>query len=132
MNNNHKTIESLFTELRNDITVPSRDAFTPLFDSVTKKQGMRYTNNEVSYFHQWIHRVSHFKKAIIISMATSMAVALIVIIPAVTPVTNSSVEDDMVLTEESQELVLLDQEDTLVDQVVERYLGQLSSVPEMN
>jgi hypothetical protein len=132
MNNNHKTIESLFAEVRNDITVPSRDVFASLFDRVTKNQNVRYTNNEVSYFYSWMHRVSHFRKTIIISMVTSIAVAIIVIIPIIVPVVNTSIEDGVVITEQDQELMLLDQEDVLVDQMVERYLGQISSVLEMN
>ena len=132
MNNNPKTIESLFEKVRSDIAVPSREQFRPVFDRVTKNELVRYTSNGVSFWTQWAHHVRTFRKTAVISVATSCAVLLLVIVPMMSSPTEYALQDDIFLAEENQELALLDQEDNLIGQAVEQYLGQFSTVLEIN
>jgi hypothetical protein len=125
MNNHPKTIELLFKESQENIAVPSRDQFKLIFNTVTNNSQVRYTSNEMSFVRKWMHRVERINRAILVSLVTSIALVVIVIVPQLGSSSITTVSDEIVNLEAMQELSLINQEDVLIDQVVEKYFDQL-------
>ncbi|MEI8224169.1 MAG: hypothetical protein WCG20_03540 [bacterium] len=123
MNKNHDIIEQELHNLSQRITVPSREVFKPIFDRVTNNHLAR------SPYQMFLDGLLRHK-ALVLSVATSLAVVMIVIIPAVQPSSDTWLQNETVVTEGNQETFLLEQEDAVVGSVVEQYLGQLEQLGE--
>lgn len=127
MNKQQQTIEEVLHQASKQIEVPSREQFRPIFDRVTKSEVVRYS--EQSRISRWFHQISRFQKTVFVSMATSIAIIALVIIPAYSPQSDVA-ENALPDLEIEREMVLLNQEDVLVDYVVENYLGTITSLTE--
>lgn len=118
MNKNYDKIEQELRNLSQQITVPSREAFKPVFDRVTKNKFVR------SPYQALLDKLFHHK-ALMLSVATSLAVVAMVIIPSLQSGYEVSMQHETVITESDQEVFLLEQEDAVIGGVIEQYLGQL-------
>lgn len=124
MNKNHDIIEQELRNLSQQITVPSRGAFKPIFDRVTNKD---FTRSPYQTFLGGLFR----HKALVLSIATSLAVVAMVIIPSLqSGYEVLSVQSEAVIAESDQEVFLIEQEDAAIGGVIEQYLGQLEQFGE--
>lgn len=132
MKSNHKTIEQRLELAAQSIAVPSREQFKPIFESVTKHGVVR---SPYKRFFGLIHKVTamnRMQKTWTLSLMTSIAVVLIVIIPTVSQPQQElvSFQTETISSEASQELRSLDQEDSIVEAIVESSLGQMAALGE--
>lgn len=123
MNTNNITLEKRLRMAAHHSAVPSREAFRPLFELVTKNTMTR------SPYQMFMSRLLRHK-TLVISVATSLAVVMIVVIPSLQPTNEVNFQSETITAENSQEVTLLEQEDALVGTVVENYLGQLAHAGE--
>lgn len=122
MNSNNKTIENLFSQVRNDVVVPSYGAFYAKMQavekSVTKPKTMRNT------LRGW---------KLIPSMRIWIGVmlAVVIVLPVVYSVQVPQVPDPVVTAisdEGNHEIETLINEDEFISNILDRYLQQLETM----
>ena len=118
MNNNNKTIEKLFSQVRNDVVVPSYGAFYAKMQSVTKPNEVRNTLRGwklIPSMRIWI----------------GVTLAVVIVLPVVYSVQTPQVSDPVVAVisdEGSHEIETLINEDEFISTVLDRYLQQLETI----
>lgn len=122
MNNNNKTIENLFSQVRSDVVVPSYGAFYAKMQmaekSVTKTEGVRNTLRGwklIPSMRIWI----------------GVTLAVVIVLPVIYSVQAPQVSDPVITIisdEGSHEIETLTNEDEFISTVLDRYLQQLETV----
>lgn len=122
MNSNNKTIENLFSQVCNDVAVPSYGAFYAKMQAaekpVTKLEGVRNTLRGwklIPSMRIWI----------------GVTLAVVIVLPVVYSVQVPQVPDPVVTAisdEGSHEIETLINEDEFISTVLDRYLQQLETI----
>ena len=132
MNSEHHIIEQELNKLSRQIIIPSREVFRPVFDRVTKSKSNRSIYSRFSVGVHKVYTMSRIQKTWALSLATSIAVVLIVIIPTVSTQQQEivSYQGEIISAEANLETASLEQEDATVEKIVEVSLGQLTVLGE--
>jgi len=118
MNNTNKTIENLFSQVREDVTVPSYETFYSAMHDVTKQDVVRNT-------------LRGWKLIPSMRIWVGVTLALLIVLPVVYSVKVSKAPDSVftVISEEgSHEIETLTNEDVFISNVLDRYLQQLETI----
>ncbi len=115
MNNNNKTIENIFSQVRNDVAVPSYATFYSQMQSVTKPNEVRNT------LRGW---------KLIPSMKLLVGATLVAVL--MVPVIYSPKASDPVFAtiseEGNREIVSIENEDAFITYTIDQYLHQLEAI----
>jgi hypothetical protein len=118
MNKNNQTIENLFSQVRNDIAVPSYGSFYAKMQHVTKPEGVRNTLRGwklIPSMRIWI----------------GVTLAVVIVLPVVYSVQAPQVPDPVVAAisdEGNHEIETLINEDEFISTILDRYLQQLETM----
>ncbi len=118
MNQNNKTIENLFSQVRSDVTVPSYGAFYAKMQSVTRQDEARNTLRGwklIPSMRIWI----------------GVTLAVVIVLPVIYSVQAPQVPDPVVTAisdEGSHEIETLTSEDEFISNILDRYLQQLETI----
>lgn len=117
MNSNNKTIENLFSQVRNQVAVPSYATFYDTMNSVTKTETIRNT-------------LRGWKLLPSMRIWIGVALAVVIVLPVVYSVQVPQVPDPVVTAisdEGSHEIETLINEDEFISTILDRYLQQLAT-----
>ncbi len=115
MNKNYKSIENLFSQVHNDVTVPSYETFYLKMQSVTKQSVVRNT------LRGW---------KLIPSMKLLVGVTLVAVL-MIPVIYSPKVSDPVIVTiseEGSREIVSIENEDVFITFAIDQYLQQLKTI----
>lgn len=118
MNKTHKTIENLFSQVRNDVTVPSYGAFYATMQPVTKPAEVRNT-------------LRGWKLIPSIRIWVGITLAVVLMLPVVYSVQTPQVLDPalVLITEEAdREIQTIINEDQFINSLLDQYLQQLEMI----
>lgn len=116
--NNNQTIENLFSQVRNQVAVPSYATFYSKVQSVTKPKTVRNT-------------LRGWKLIPSMRIWVGVTLAVVIVLPVVYSVQAPQVPDPVVAVisdEGSHEIETLTNEDEFISTILDRYLQQLETI----